>query len=144
MADELLDSIVETQVGLAKAYLGEKIKGLNIHNQNGSNLVFLHGKDVAKKLGLSEDDIKQITPFPATQTVVIESPVVESPVIQQPDNKGPSLLRRVLSLALPAITGAGITMGGLSMLGKTEPEKPVDINNPTVEQRDSKVGFTVE
>jgi outer membrane biosynthesis protein TonB len=54
------------------AWAGEKIKKINILNQNGANLAYVHGQDIAKKLGLEKDVRDNITPFPATVNIAVE------------------------------------------------------------------------
>jgi hypothetical protein len=63
MEDDMLADIV-------KAYAAAKIQRLHILNQNGANMVYNHGRDIANKLGLGnppQGEANQnlgITPFP--------------------------------------------------------------------------------
>lgn len=60
------------------AWFGEKLKALNIMNQNGANLVYTHGKDVGRKLGLPEEDLANIMPYPQKTEIHIGGEESES------------------------------------------------------------------
>lgn len=55
---------------LIRSYFGEKIKRINILNQNGANLVYTKGIDTARKLGIPDKYIQNITPFPGSTVIV--------------------------------------------------------------------------
>jgi hypothetical protein len=147
MSDQVLDDLVRGVIG---KYLGEKIKRQNILNQNGANLVYLHGQDIGRKLGLPEDVLDNVTPFPAQQTVVVQQEATESG--KQEDDKSGSKttdpkskedkkkegdsedqkskpLKSLVSRILPYILTGALTLGagaGLTSLipDKQEEEKP--------------------
>ena len=64
MADEWLEKILA-------AYAGEKIKRENMLNQAGANLIYLHGRNTAKQLDLTDDERATIAPFPASEKTVV-------------------------------------------------------------------------
>ena len=111
----------EVFVSLLRQWGLEKLKARNILNQNGANLVFLHGQDMAKKLGLNPDDIM---PYPGHAVVSIETPApAPAPAPATP-------------FWQKAAIGAGLTLpwlvaGALALQDK----------GPTL---DPNVGFTIE
>lgn len=90
----LLDWVVQQ-------YLGAKIQKEHILNQNGANLVYNHGRDIAKKLGL---DTAGITPFPANTTINVE----QTPAQSQPTAPQTSTLQKLAMSAALVTAGAGI------------------------------------
>jgi hypothetical protein len=133
MADQLMDDLV-------RAYLGEKIKQTNIANQNGANLVYIHGKDIGRKLGLSDEELRCITPFPGQTKVFID----ESPSKDKVDGGGNR--RRLFNLALGGLLTLALGIGGGIMLSNAlrpdQNENPPVVEQPT--HKPGNVGFTVE
>lgn len=79
-------------VELAKSWGIEQIKSKNILNQNGANLVYLHGRDMANKLGIESD---YVMPYPSRTEIAIE----------EPPKKQKSILPWILCTALACGTG---------------------------------------
>lgn len=86
-----------------KEYLGVKIQRQHIANQAGANLVYNHGRNMEKQLGLASSGI---TPFPAPVSLHVQQPAAEpkkTPVWQQ--------------LALGgAMLGAGAALGPIGSM----------------------------
>jgi len=139
MADQLLDDML-------RAYLGEKIKRDNILNQNGANLVFLHGKSVGRELGLSDEDLSQITPFPSTTKIFLGGDDDQSPT----ESGVKATLRRILPLIAYIALGTGLGVGGggwaLNQLATPAAEQVVEepIVLPIVDELNPNLGFTVQ
>lgn len=126
---ELLDNILAH-------YMAAKIQALHIKNQNGANLVFNHGRDLEKKLGLPP----QITPFPSPTSVSIGGESSETT-----QNTWSDWLRRY---AGPTLLGASLLGGGggLGWWLASDPAEPPP-STPAVAPADStngNVAFTVE
>ena len=154
MGDPLLDEIV-------RKYLGEKIKHQNILNQNGANLVYLHGQDMARQLNLPDDICQNITPYPATHIVVNSAaspepvPQPQPPITQrpppQPDEPAkqpglpepdkPSLVRRLAPWVAAAALAGGGGLGGYEINKYLSIEKDTTIIAP---DKEGKVGVTIE
>lgn len=87
-----------------REYMAAKIQKQHIMNQAGANLVYNHGRNIEKQLGLAPST--GITPFPAPTTIQMSQPAPEqkkTPVWQQ--------------LALGgAMLGAGAALGPLGSL----------------------------
>ena len=108
-----------------REYMAAKIQKQHIMNQAGANLIYNHGRNIEKQLGLPPST--GITPFPAPTTIQMQQPAAEqkkTPVWQQ--------------LALGgAMLGAGAALGPLgsmavgaigNMLGVAqEPAAPVTL-----------------
>jgi hypothetical protein len=134
--------------------MGEKIKHQNILNQNGANMVYLHGQDIGRKLGLPSSVLDNVTPFPASTTVVVQKTedtqsdeVIEDhkEAAEEGATKTSSWPRRILSyLGVPGIT-AGVVLTGMGLLlpDKEEVEQPVD-PPAIVETIDPNLGFTIK
>ena len=161
-SDQFFDKMADVYLKLSQAYLGEKIKKLNILNQNGANLVYTHGRDIAHKLGFSEDELANITPFPAPTTVVInkgseekiqkESEEIQKespePKEEKPNESGgdtkkkTSLTHRILPWVISAASTLGaLGIGVSSFWPETkQPEDPPPIVKPI----DPSLGFKIE
>lgn len=85
-----------------REYMAAKIQKQHIMNQAGANLVYNHGRNIEKQLGLAPST--GITPFPAPTTIQMTQPEAKkTPVWQQ--------------LALGgAMLGAGAALGPLGSL----------------------------
>jgi len=87
-----------------REYMAAKIQKQHIMNQAGANLIYNHGRNIEKQLGLAP--ATGITPFPAPTTVQVTQPPAEqkkTPVWQQ--------------LALGgAMLGAGAALGPLGSM----------------------------
>jgi hypothetical protein len=134
---------------LVRAYLGEKIKQTNILNQNGANLVYLHGKDIGRKLGLSENDLEGITPFPASTKIVIDDSDKESETSntqRESDEKTVETTKkpwthRILPWVLSGAIGLGAGAGVMSLMPDKKPvEQPPTVESPEL---DPNVGLTI-
>jgi hypothetical protein len=136
MTDQMLDDLV-------KAYLGEKIKRINIMNQNGANLAFLHGKSVGRNLGLSQEDLASITPFPAPTNITITSGADDS--VKNTGSESPTR-SRLLSWLAPLLIGIG--GAGTGVVTMKYFDKPDVVQEATVPQEsndpNSSLGFTVK
>ena len=67
-----------------REYMAAKIQKQHIMNQAGANLIYNHGRNIEKQLGLPP--ATGITPFPAPTTVQVTQPAAEpkqTPVWQQ-------------------------------------------------------------
>lgn len=123
-------------------YLAAKIQSQHILNQNGANLVYNHGRDIAKKLGLDE---KAITPFPSPSNTQIN---VEKPEPEKPPEQ-PSTTSRMVDLLKSAGLAATIATGGagaavLYQHLNAEPTPVVQPAEPAKQPAQaSEVGFTV-
>lgn len=113
---------------LVKTWGIEKIKSLNIMNQNGANLTLLHGRDMAHKLELTDEEKDFIMPFP---------PKIDIRNNQEQPPKASLLKRWGLPLAAAAILGPA---GGLLTNKLLEPKPIVE----STDDVDSNVGFTIE
>lgn len=113
---------------LITMWAGEKIKQKNIMNQNGANLVYSHGRDIANKLGLSEEEKRAITPFPSVTKI--------SNTETKDEEKG------WWSKALPYI-GTALLAGGTGAGALALTEKFMSDPIP-VKQVDPNVGLTIE
>lgn len=151
MADQLLDDLVRNVLG---AYLGEKIKGQNILNMNGANLAYTHAIDIAHKLGLPEDYIKNITPFPGSTTtnIVVQNDSEKSKdaestkkVSDESDGETEKKKKPLNHRILPWVLTAASSLGALGLGAKAFwPEKKVEDPPPIVEEFDPNVGFRIE
>jgi len=87
-----------------REYMAAKIQRQHIMNQAGANMIYNHGRNIEKQLGLPP--ATGITPFPAPTTVQVSQPPAEqkkTPVWQQ--------------LALGgAMLGAGAALGPLGAM----------------------------
>jgi len=119
MSDQLIDDLI-------RAYLGEKIKRCNILNQNGANLVYLHGKDLGRKLGLPEDDLQGITPFPASTKIVIddnETKASEEKSGEKTESTTKPWTRRILPWVLGSAIGLAGGVGSMFALRPDQEEQ---------------------
>jgi hypothetical protein len=132
-SDPLMDDLV-------KAWIGERIKQANIINQNGANLAYIHGKDIGKKLGLSEDELQGITPFPASTKIYVNEDSESDEETKQP------WTRRILPLVLTGVAGLGVGLGAMALRPDTndvEPPPPVVAPVNPDDETDPNVGFTI-
>lgn len=112
-----------------KEYMAAKIQKLHIANQAGANLVWNHGQNIAKQLGL--DATTAITPFPAPTTIIHQQP---ADVITPP---APTLQREQTpiwkQLALGgAMLGAGAALGPLGAMAVGAWQHAIDRPGVTV------------
>ena len=134
----------QTMVEIIRGWAGEALKAKNILNQNGANLVYLHGKDVAHKLGLTEDEIAHIMPFPTKNVVSVSEQPDVSALLERLANlqapapaPAPAPAQSLLRRWGPAIAlAAGTGLGGAALTYALTP------NNADINQ--GEVGFTVE
>ena len=127
----MAESFDSVMVDSIRQWIGEKIKRENILNQNGANMTYVHGVDIARKVGLPDDMIRgKITPFPATQTVIVggEKGEKESNEVT-PENIGKdkrsSMAKKLLASTAIALVGGSL---GVAAMAIANPSK--DNNNP--------------
>lgn len=98
-----------------RAYTASLIQREHIKNQNGANLVNLHGLDMANKLGINASDANHrlgISPFPGTTTATnIET------------GKSSPWWATAALVGLSSLGGAGATALASHFL-KSEPDTP--------------------
>lgn len=141
-----------------QAWLGEQLKSKNLMNQAGANMIFTHGRDTARKLGLPDEDIAHIMPFPSKQVVAVNEPqdltktqevmekLIERICNQQQETpkQGSTLKETALKWAVPLALALGL--GPAGAVATYYGMRPDD-NPPVVEEQQispGEVGFTVE
>lgn len=80
--------------GIVQKWGDEQLKSKNILNYNGANLAYIHGRDVAQKLGVDEENIM---PYPSRVTIMNED--------------------KPKSYVLPLILASAIGAGSLGAVG---------------------------
>jgi len=80
--DTVAANILKDAMGLATAYLGEKAKRQNILNYAGANLAYIHAKNTARKVNMTESESNGLTPYPGSKTTNVS--IEESAVSQEP------------------------------------------------------------
>jgi hypothetical protein len=104
---------------LVKEYLSTKIQRAHIINQNGANLVYNHGRNMAQKLGLTDNGI---TPFPAPTNITVQHP-------QPPPLPANPVWKQVAFGA--AMLGAGAALGPVGSLAVGAIGNMLGVNQPT-------------
>jgi outer membrane biosynthesis protein TonB len=164
---DIFEQIMLGQQAILRAYAGEKIKQMNVLTQGGANLVYNHGVDVARKLGFTDEQISNITPFPAPTTIVVSQPpermpdpepipepppppppeptpeppepVPESPEPEPEPKKKNGLVGVLGTLGLATLLGAGGGVVANLLMGRGENETP-----PPVTQNDTPVAEGID
>ena len=112
-----LDSVLTE---LVRGWGAEQLKSKNILNQNGANFVYLHGMDMANKLGV-DPELGHIMPYP--------------PKVQIVNGGKPSLAKK----ALPFILAGAAAVGGWML----KPDAPAPTPTPDEPAATGEVGFDV-
>lgn len=115
MSDDMLEDII-------RAYCATKIQREHILNQNGANMVYNHGRDIEKKLGLDAGDANKrlgIQPFPHSES---------NSNVKINERVGPLAISLIAALA--AIAGAGGAVMTSEYLRDRTPETETPIAEP--------------
>lgn len=103
---------------IVKEYLSTKIQRQHIMNQNGANLVYNHGRNMAQKLGLTDNGI---TPFPAPTNITVQHP--------QPASTPANPVWKQLAFGA-AMLGAGAALGPVGSLAVGAAGNMLGVNKP--------------
>jgi hypothetical protein len=136
--DSIAAGIVTKQLDFALAALGQHTLRRNVHNYNGSLLAYTHQCNMANQLGLSDEQKRQIAPFPDARAnnvsvvTTVAQPAearttVHMPPVAEPAKPAASPLatvaeavktpaRSLFRRALPWIVTAGLSAAGLGGL----------------------------
>lgn len=132
-----LDQVMLQGIG---GWFGEQLKAKNILNQNGANLVFVHGKDMARKVGLTEEEISHIMPYPGKTVVLVgSSPQDEqqNEAVPPPQAAPPSTAQKIGKYLIPLALAAGSGLAGYYF---SQTDTPIQ---QQIEHQ-GEVGFTVK
>jgi hypothetical protein len=88
MDEEIALMYAKTMNDSIKEYMRTTIQKKDIFNQNGANLVYLHGKDMANKLNLTPQEKLGVTPFPTQTNISVMTPPPPPPE-EEPKPKAP-------------------------------------------------------
>lgn len=149
---------------ICREYLGSVIQSRHIFNQNGANLVYTHGCDMANKLGLNDRQKMNITPFPSPTSIQITQPAQaeqsqqaeraaqtqqrEEKAEQPETSRTKSALKTAAIVALGAALGAtGLAAGpaAISVINEVfQTNQSQNTTDPATPRGQGNVGFSVE